>query len=203
VERGEDHLTYNAAVAQRGPSLLSVHRKVYLPTYGTFDEGRIFAAGRRSVRPFELAEGWRAGLLVCEDFWHPALAYLLALQSVDVLVILAAAPGRGAPTAREGARFGSADSWDILARSTALLHGMYVVLCNRVGIEDGVIFAGGSMVVDPMGQVLTRAPQGEAATLDVMLERDAVARARQPYAHLRDDDPAVTLHTLERILRER
>ena len=76
-------------------------------------------------------------------------------------------------------------------------------MCNRVGIEDGVTFAGGSMVVDPMGQVLTRAPQGEAATLDVMLERDAVARARQPYAHLRDDDPAVTLHTLERILRER
>lgn len=203
VERGEDHLTYNAAVAQRGSTILSVHRKIYLPTYGTFDEGRIFAAGRRSVRPFGLADGWRVGLLVCEDFWHPALAYLLALQSVDALFVLAAAPGRGTPTAGEGERFGSAESWDILARSTALLHGMYVVLCNRVGVEDGVTFAGGSMVVGPTGEVVARAPQGEATTLDVTLERDAVARARQPYAHLRDEDPAVTLHTLERIVRER
>lgn len=203
VERGEDHLTYNAAVAQRGGTLLARHRKIYLPTYGTFDEGRIFAAGRRSVRPFDLAEGWRAGLLVCEDFWHPALAYLLALQAVDVLLVLAAAPGRGLPVRGAGERFGSVESWDLLARSTALLHGMYVVLCNRVGVEDGVTFAGGSLVVDPRGGVLARAPQGEESILEVVLERDVVARARQPYAHLRDEDPAVTLHTLERIVRER
>lgn len=203
VERGEDHLTYNVAVAQRGGVLLTHHRKVYLPTYGTFDEGRIFAAGRRSVRPFALTPGWRAGLLVCEDFWHPALAYLLALQDMDVLVVLAAAPGRGLPQGDADARFASAASWELLARTTAMTHGIYVVLCNRVGVEDGVTFAGGSMVVDPRGEVLAKAPQGEPATLEVTLERDAVARARQPYAHLRDEDPAVTLHTLERIVRDR
>lgn len=203
VERGGDHLTYNAAVAQLGGTVLASHRKIYLPTYGTFDEGRVFAPGRRTVRPFKLAEGWRAGLLVCEDFWHPALAYLLALQAADVLVVLAAAPGRGIPGPGDGERFASAESWEVLARSTALLHGVYVVLCNRVGVEDGVTFAGGSLVVDPRGEVVARAPQGEAATLDVTLERDAVARARQPFAHLRDEDPAVTLHTLERIVRER
>jgi predicted amidohydrolase len=203
VERGEDHLTYNSAVVQRGRTVVAAHRKIYLPTYGTFDEGRIFAPGRRSVRPFPLAEGWRAGLLICEDFWHPALAYLLALQGVDVLLVLAAAPGRGVPGGDEEQRFGSVESWDLLARSTALLHGVYVVLCNRVGVEDGVTFAGGSLVVGPRGEVLARAPQGESATLEMTLELDAVARARQPYAHLRDEDPAVTLHTLERIVRER
>lgn len=203
VERGDDHLTYNAALAQRGPTVLASHRKIYLPTYGTFDEGRVFAAGRRSVRPFAIADGWRAGILICEDFWHPALAYLLALQAVDVLVVLAAAPGRGAPSADSDARFGSAASWELLARTTAMTHGIYVALCNRVGVEGGVIFAGGSMVVDPRGEVVARAPQGEPATLEATLERDAVARARQPYAHLRDEDPAVTLHTLERIVRER
>jgi len=203
VERGGDHLTYNAAVAQRGTTLLAAHRKVYLPTYGTFDEGRVFAPGRRSLRPFTLAEGWQAGLLVCEDFWHPALAYLLALQAVDVLFVLSAAPGRGTPAPGADGRFGSPRSWELLARSTALLHGVYVVLCNRVGVEDGVTFAGGSLVADPGGEIVARAPHGEAATLDVTLERDAVARARQPFAHLRDEDPAVTLHTLERIVRER
>lgn len=202
VERGEDHLTYNVAVAARGGTLLATHRKVYLPTYGTFDEGRIFAAGRRSVRPVDVAPGWRAGILVCEDFWHPALAYLHALQGADVLLVLAAAPGRGA-TEAEGRRFASTERWELIGRTTALLHGMYVVLCNRVGVEEGVTFAGGSLVVDPTGLVVARAPEGEPAVLDVTLERDLVARTRQPFAHLRDEDPAVTLHTLERIVGER
>ncbi|HEX9886581.1 MAG TPA: nitrilase-related carbon-nitrogen hydrolase [Longimicrobiales bacterium] len=202
VERGEDHLTYNAAVAARGSAVLATQRKVYLPTYGTFDEGRIFAPGRRSVRPFEAAPGWKAGVLVCEDLWHPALAYLLAVQGADVLLVLAAAPGRGVGVG-EGRTFASSERWELIARATALLHGMYVVLCNRVGVEDGVTFAGGSLVVDPGGDVVARAPEGREARLEVTLERDRVARARQPFAHLRDDDPAVTLHTLERIMRER
>lgn len=201
VERGEDHLTYNAAVAARGSRILAVHRKVYLPTYGTFDEGRVFAAGRRSPRPFEATPGWQAGVLVCEDFWHPALAYLHAVQGADVLLVLAAAPGRGG--SRVERRFASTESWELIARTTALVHGVYVVLCNRVGAEGGVTFAGGSMVVDPAGEIVASAPQGEPAALDVVLERERVARARQPYAHLRDEDPAMVLHTLERVLRER
>ncbi len=203
VERGEDHLTYNAAVAARGDDILAVHRKIYLPTYGTFDEGRVFAPGRRSVRSFPLAPGWTAGLLVCEDFWHPALAYLHALQGADVLMVLAAAPGRGARPAGAGEAFASTERWELIARTTALLHGTYVVLCNRAGVEDGMTFAGGSMVVDPSGEVVARAPEGETARLEAVLDRARVASARQPYSHLRDDDLAVTLHTLERIVRER
>jgi len=203
VERGEDHLTYNAALAARGSRIVATHRKVYLPTYGTFDEGRIFAPGRRSVRPFEAAPGWCGGMLVCEDFWHPALAYLLALQRMDVLLVLAAAPGRGVPPEAGGATFASTARWELIARTTALLHGVYVVLCNRVGVEEGVTFAGGSLVVGPDGDVLARAREAEEDRLDVTLERDRVARARQPWAHLRDEDPAVTLHTLERIMGER
>lgn len=203
VERGEDHLTYNAAVAARGEEILAVHRKIYLPTYGTYDEGRIFARGRRSVRTFALAPGWRAGMLVCEDFWHPALAYLVALQEADVLLVVSAGPGRGVTQSPEGTAFTSWESWELIARTTAMIHGMYVVLCNRAGVDEGITFAGGSLVADPSGAIVARAPQAEPARLDVVLERDRVARARHPFAHLRDDDPTVTLQTLERIVRER
>jgi predicted amidohydrolase len=202
VERGEDHLTYNSAVAARGDAILAVHRKVYLPTYGTYDEGRTFARGRRPLRVFEAARGWRTGILVCEDFWHPALAYLHALQGADLLLVLAAAPGRGLGDGH-GALFSSWESWELIARTTALIHGMYVAVCNRVGVEDGVTFAGGSLVVDPCGAVVARAPLGVPARLDVVLERERVARARHPFSHLRDDDAAVTLATLERIVGER
>jgi predicted amidohydrolase len=203
VERGEDHLTYNSAVAVRGDTILAVHRKLYLPTYGTYDEGRIFARGRRSVRTFQVAPGWQAGLLVCEDFWHPALAYLVALQGADVLLVMSAGAGRGVADPGSGAVFTSWESWELIARTTAMIHGMYVVLCNRVGVEEGITFAGGSLVVDPSGTVIARAPQVEPARLDVVLERDRVARARHPFSHLRDEDIAVTLDALERIVRER
>jgi len=95
------------------------------------------------------------------------------------------------------------ESWDLIARSTAMLHGMWVVVCNRVGIEDGVTFAGGSTVTDPSGTIVARAPQAAPARLELTLEHESVARARHPFSHLRDEDPAVTLHTLERIVRER
>ncbi len=203
VERGEDHLTYNSAVAVREDAIVAVHRKIYLPTYGTYDEGRLFARGRRSVRTFQVAPGWQAGVLVCEDFWHPAMSYLVALQGADVLLVMSAGAGRGVAESESGTVFASWENWELIARTTAMLHGMYVVLCNRVGVEEGLTFAGGSLVVDPSGAVVARAPQLEPAHLDVVLERDRVARARHPFAHLRDEDVAVTLHTLERIVGER
>jgi len=203
VERGEDHLTYNSAMAVQGSRVLAIHRKLYLPTYGSYDEGRVFAPGRRSVRTFPIAPGWSAGILVCEDFWHPSLAYLLALQGADVLFVIVASAGRVVEDAGSGPAFATVESWELIARSTAMLYGMWVVLCNRVGAEDGFTFAGGSTVTDPTGIIVARAPHAEPARLEVTLERERVARARHPFSHLRDEDPAVTMSTLERIVRER
>ena len=203
IERGEDHLTYNSAIAARGACLLTVHRKLYLPTYGSYDEGRVFAAGRRSPKTFPIAPGWSAGILVCEDFWHPSLAYLLALQGADLLIVIVASAGRVIQDAGSGPAFGSVESWELIARSTAMLYGMWVVICNRVGAEDGVTFAGGSTVTDPAGVIVARAPHADPARLEMTLELERVARARHPFSHLRDEDPSMTMYTLERIVRER
>ena len=58
--------------------LVHVHRKVHLPTYGLFEEGRYFAAGD-SVRSFPTRFG-RLAMLVCEDVWHLPMPYLAALD---------------------------------------------------------------------------------------------------------------------------
>lgn len=135
VERGERGLVYNTAVHLEAGRVQFSHRKVYLPTYGMFDEARFFGRGSR-VRAYG-AGAWRFGLLICEDFWHPALAYLLAVQGIDALLVLAAAPGRGVWEGGEaGGRFASWDAWDGIARTTARLYGIYVALANRVGVED-------------------------------------------------------------------
>ncbi len=198
-ERDQDGRVFNVAAAWRGEQRLHRHRKRYLPTYGMFDEGRVFAPGDRGPRVFEVAPGWPTALLVCEELWHPSLPYLAALQGAAVLVVVAAGPGRGVLEGTSGAPFASTEAWSLLARTTALTHGVYVVLCNRAGVEGGVTFAGESLVVAPDGVVMTRASTG-VDRLRVTLEADAVRRARTPYSHLRDEDPGLVAREIERIL---
>lgn len=198
VERGGDHLVYNSAtVAARGRRL-HTHRKLHLPTYGTFDEGRIFAPGRAGVDVFDVLPGWRAAVLVCEDLWHPPLPYLAGLRGIDLLVVPAAAPGReptttGAPTA-----FASVDAWETIARATALIHGIWLVVANRSGVEGPVTFAGSSFVVAPDGTVVHRCGTG-TETSDLVLRRSAIREARATFSHLRDARPGLVQAELERL----
>jgi predicted amidohydrolase len=188
----------SAAVMDRGDVRFR-HRKIYLPTYGMFDEARVFARGD-TLDVCPLPHGWRAGLLVCEDFWHPGLCYALAAAGIDVLLVLAAAPGRGVLEGGEnGGPFASADAWERIARTTAQLYGIYVCLANRVGVEAGVTFAGGSLVVAPDAAVIARGSAHDEELLHAVLDPDALVRARTPYAHLRDDAPAIVARALARL----
>jgi len=197
VERGQDDLPYNAAVVLEQGRVRSVHRKLYLPTYGMFDEARYFGSGQR-VNPVRLPGGWQAGLLVCEDFWHPGLSYVLAATGIDVLLVLAAAPGRGAWQGGEHGDFASADVWERIARTTAHLYGLYVALANRAGVEGGVTFAGGSLLVAPDGEVVVRAGSHEHL-LEAVLDPAELTRARRPAYHRRDDRPALIASELQRL----
>jgi predicted amidohydrolase len=188
---------YNSAAVLRHGRVQFRHRKLYLPTYGMFDEGRWFGRGT-TLETWQPAPGWRAGLLICEDFWHPGLVYVLASRGIDLLVVQAAAPGRGTWEGGAHGAFGSADIWERMARTTAQLYGIYVVLVNRVGVEAGVTFAGGSLIAGPDGAVIERADDEAEMTLAVSLERFALEQARRPYAHARDDDPGLVVRELQR-----
>lgn len=203
IERDALFVPYNAALHLRGGRVLHRHRKVYLPTYGLFDEGRYFGRGD-GVRAYDAGGGWRVGLLVCEDLWHPALSWLLAAQGANLLVVQSAAAGRGVVAGGAmGGRFASWGAWEHLVRAAAISYGVYVALANRVGVEGPLCFAGGSMIIAPDGEVLARADDLEADRIDAELSLDAVAAARRPYAHARDDDPRLVARELARMLGER
>jgi predicted amidohydrolase len=152
VEESDRGVLHNSAVlfAEGRPALL--YRKLYLPTYGLFQEERFFRAGRR----LDLAElPWgKTGLLICEDLWHPELARRLAVAGARLLIVLSAGPGRiGA-----GELPANHESWEMLTRATALLDTCWVVYCNRVGWEEGSFYSGASHVVRPGGELADRAP---------------------------------------------
>jgi len=202
IERDAAFVPFNAALHLRGGRVLHRHRKVYLPTYGMFDEGRYFGRGDR-VRAYDAGGGWRIGILVCEDLWHPALGYLLAADGAHLIVVQSAAAGRGSWAGGEtGGRFASWPAWEHLARAAAVSLGVYVVVANRVGTEGPCVYAGGSMIVGPGGDLLAKADDLGEDRLTVDLSLNAVARARQPYAHARDDDQRLVYRELRRMLGE-
>jgi predicted amidohydrolase len=190
---------FNTAAALHAGTVVFRQRKLYLPTYGMFDEGRWFGRGT-AVDAWATPSGWRIGILLCEDFWHPALAWLLAAHGIDLLLVPAAAAGRGVWEGGEHGTFASADVWERIARTTAQLYGIYVALANRVGVEGGVTFAGGSLIVGPDGVVLARADDHADTALVVELARAELDRARRPYAHARDDDHRLVARELARLL---
>jgi predicted amidohydrolase len=189
ILESERHAFHNASLYISSGEVVHVHRKVYLPTYGLFDEQRYVAAGDR-FRAFDAPLGgrtdrhWRAGILICEDLWHPSAAALLARQGVDLIICPSASPGRGL---LQGEAVGTASSYDVMTRTYAQLFTTYVVYCNRAGFEDGVGFWGGSRVVDPVGTVVAEVHGSQESVLFHSLERSAVGRARVAYPLLRDE----------------
>jgi predicted amidohydrolase len=178
-----------------GGKVLHVHRKVYLPTYGLFDEGRFFAWGD-SIQAFDTRFG-RVGMLICEDFWHASPPYLLWLDGADMLIHTSASPGRGL---NSGEILESSRWVDHINRAYASLFTVFVAHANRVGFEDGLNFWGGAAVFDPNGDEVAHGPfHEEALTLaDVDLNQLHRTRARLPL--LRDERTGLVMHELERIL---
>lgn len=193
-----DGRLFNAAGAVSGSEWQTIYRKVHLPTYGMFDEGRYFAPGRRAPHLISVA-GFRVALAVCEDLWHPAVAWLAAMQGADLLVCPVAAAGRGFRTPDAESRFESAEAWVMVARTIALQHGMAVALCNRVGSEGSITFAGGSLLISPSGDVVAHASDCEEEILTGSLNREEVQQARRPFSHLRDADPQWVRREIERL----
>ncbi len=157
-----------------------VHRKIFLPTYGLFDEERFVEAGE-SVSAFDAAWG-RGAVIVCEDAWHSLVPTIAALDGAQILLVLSASPARGLmpPESDNGsaAQPGSLLRWERTAQSIAGEHGMYVVLAQLVGFEGGKGFPGGSLVVGPTGELLARAPVFEEHVLRVTIDLEEIPRIR-------------------------
>jgi predicted amidohydrolase len=177
--------------------LVYLHRKVYLPTYGMFDEGRYFAWGN-AIRAFDTRFG-RVGLLICEDFWHVSPPYLLWLDGADILLFCSASPGRGLASEH---KIGSASWVERINQAYASIFTNFVIHCNRTGFEDGVNFWGGSTVFDPEGNLIQQGPYYEDALVVAQLDLNQIRRTRIRLPLLRDERVALTMRELERIINK-
>ena len=193
-----DHRYFNASLYFSHGQLAHLHRKVYLPTYGMFDEQRYFAAGDR-FRSFKTDFG-RAGILVCEDIWHLSSAYILSLEGADMIICPSASPGRGITTDE---RLGTAESYGLVCRTYAQFLTTFFLYCNRVGYEDGANFWGGSMAIGPNGDIIAQEEDADEALVLASLDLGDVRRQRLANPLLRDEKLELTINELRRVWHER
>ncbi len=198
VEETPEYRFHNAAAYLEGGEVRHIHRKVYLPTYGIFDEQRYVAAGGR-LGAFDTALG-RMAILICEDMWHPTAAGIAAWDGAGLLLCPSASPGRGLGAAEP---FQNAATWERVIRAYGDLFTCYVVYANRVGYEDGACFWGGSEVVDPAGQTIGKAGYLDEQFLVAEVDPAALRRARLASPLLRDERLEITLQEVARLVQAR
>jgi predicted amidohydrolase len=198
VERGAGGALYNAAACYAGGALVHRHRKVYLPTYGMFDEARYVGSGEM-FRTFDAKWG-RTGILICEDFWHLSTSWLLAQQGLDVLVVVSCSPTKAVSAAAQPP---SHTAWVSLAQVVAQFLGCFVVYVNRTGYEEGWNFSGGSFAAAPDGRIVARSKLLKPDRVVATLEGAVLRTARLTSPLLRDEKLDLVRRELDRIAAAR
>ncbi len=195
VEVDARHRHYISAAYLSGRRLVHLHRKVYLPNYGQWAEGKVFTPGQ-TARAFDTRFG-RMGLLICEDFWHASLPYVLWQDGADTLILISASVEHG-----QGEALGTADKVLAMDRAYALQFTTFVIHANRVGADEGGRYWGGSTIFGPDAALLCEGPRDLPALVIGGIDTDALAPARRALPLLRDERPALVARELRRILKK-
>ncbi len=194
IEETQTALFYNSAVYFENGSIKHLHRKIYLPTYGMFDERRYFAAGW-DVSAFDTHES-RNAMLVCGDAWHIPLAYIAAHDGADVLMILAASSREGLTDTTP-----CADAWHCMCRSYGLTLSCFVVFANLAGNDGAHSFWGGSFVVGPDGNIIAESKTSEPDLVVADLDFQELRQQRIRLPFRRDDSIAHTAQLAQRVMQ--
>jgi predicted amidohydrolase len=193
-EAGRLH-TYNSAAYIEGGALRHLHRKLYLPTYGSFEERKHFSPGQ-ALRAFETRFGPMA-ILICNDLWQPMLPFLAVQDGARVMLVPANSSRQRFPGVADMPR-----EWRDINRFHARMLESFVIFVNRVGTEGELVFWGGSHVVDPWGEIVYEAPLDQPAVATVEFDLDAVRRRRREMPLVKEARLALLAREVDRLAAE-
>ena len=155
ADPGPDGVVHNAVAVCHGGRIVGTYHKECLPTYDVFDEGRDYEPGSGPLQLFRVG-GARVGVVICEDLWVAGGPVGRLLDGgAEMIVTVNGSPfHQGKQAARES-----------VVTATAAASGRPVAYLNLVGGQDQLVFDGGSMVADPAGLVVGRAPRFREAVV--------------------------------------
>ncbi len=178
-ERADDGRRFDSSpVFDADGSLLGITRMVHIAELPGFHEQGYYAPGDRGAPVYDTAAG-RVGVAICYDRHYPEYMRALGLAGAEIVAI---------PQA------GALGEWpeglyEAEVRTAAFQNGYFVALCNRVGAEEKLTFAGESFVADPEGQVIARGKRLEEDLVVVDLDLSSCARSTARRMFWRDRRP--------------
>ena len=168
---------HNTAVFVGPKGLIGRYRKIHLPTHSVFEERRYYRPGQEA--PVFKTDIGTIGLNICYDLYFPELTRLQALQGAQLIVCISASPGLRR-------RF-----FEGFCLSRAMENAVYLVYVNRVGIEEGLQFWGGSRVIAPNGSVLAQCKYDVEEFQTCKVDLEEVSRARVFIPTIKDLEPGL------------
>ncbi|MGD8623057.1 MAG: NAD+ synthase [Anaerolineae bacterium] len=186
VDRADD--LYNAAAVLHDGQVAAVYHKAYLPNYSVFDEDRYFRGGERSL-VFSLA-GRQLGVNICEDIWHPAgPTKYQVLAGAQLVINISASPYHA----------GKGQARERMLATRANDNVAYIAFCNLVGGQDELVFDGGSLILDPSGELIARAKSFEEDLLVADLDLGGVFRRQLHDPRRRDERAGPAVEAVRRV----
>jgi len=163
--------------------IVGMYRKMHIPDDPRFYEKYYFTPGDLGFQSFAM-DKLNLGMLVCWDQWYPEAARLTAMQGAHMLAYPTAIGWYHGETEQD--KIHQRDAWQTIQRSHAIANGVYVVVVNRVGVEDDLTFWGSSFVAGPSGEILAQASEDQEEALVVECDLSKIEAARQGWPFFRD-----------------
>lgn len=220
IEESPSMNFYNSALVLVDGSIVFASRKLVLPNYGVFEEGKIFSAGKQ-ICTFTLG-GFHIAVYICNDMWHPSLPNLGITQKADIFVTLF-----NSSQGSMGSEFSNIETWGIINTFYSRIFGIYNICANRVGEEfvnswrrkesstcsleeteacsttgtgSSYRFWGGSEIVNPFGKTICKAALHETDEIEAHISRDLLRQKKILLPYVKSDDPYFTYRELKRVL---
>lgn len=182
-KRSEGIFHNTVAVIDADGNYIGKYRKHHIPHDPGYYEKYYFTPGDEGFKVFKTKFGC-IGVMICWDQWFPEAARLTAMKGAEILFFPTAI---GWPEGQdEHLCKAEYDAWQIMQRSHAIANGLYVVAVNRVGIENGNNFWGGSFIADPIGEIIYQAPHDKEAVDVKEINLDLISYYRSIWPFFRD-----------------
>ena len=171
------------AVIDADGKYLGKYRKMHIPDDPGFYEKFYFTPGDTGYMTFDTKFA-KIGVLICWDQWYPEASRITALMGAEILFFPTAIGW--AKTQDNATNEEQYNAWQTIQRSHAVANGVHVVSVNRVGVEEGILFWGGSFVSNPFGRLLYLASHDkeEVHVQEIDLDKSEYYRSHWPF--LRD-----------------
>lgn len=194
-EKALSGLYYNTAVIfEKDGSIVGKYRKMHIPHDPEYNEKYYFSPGDLGFKPINTSVG-KLGVLVCWDQWFPEAARLMALAGAEILIYPTAIGWY--PDDQEDEKQRQVESWQLIQRSHAVANNIFVISCNRAGLEQeefamnpnqpkSIDFWGHSFIAGPQGEFLANLSTEKNSIINAELNYNQIEQVRRVWPFLRD-----------------